>query len=287
MTVETDGKTKVMGLIGNPVEHTLSPAIHNTIASFMGENMVYVPFPVADSIEGAVKGAYALGVQGLNITVPYKSEVIPFLVQMDEEAKTIGAVNTLVRTNGGFKGYNTDIKGLYLALASEGIFIKESKIMIIGAGGAARAAAFMCAFHEAKQVIILNRTLEKAVRIAEEVKEKTGFNEISAKSISEWEQAEGTGYIVLQATKAGLYPRTEECPITDTGFFKKASVVYDLIYTPRETMFMRLAKEQGVDAYNGLKMLLYQGIAAYELFNGVSVPKQAAEEVYEVLLTKV
>ena len=284
--MEINGKTKLMGLIGNPVEHTLSPVIHNTIAENMNENMVYVPFPVADDIESAIKGAYALGIQGMNITVPYKSDAIPFLAKLDKEAEIIGAVNTLVRTENGYKGYNTDLPGLYRAILSEGIEVRGSRVIIVGAGGAARAAAFMCAFNKAERVVILNRTVEKAERIVNEVKEKTGFAAMEAKAITDYHSIKGEGYLVLQATKVGLYPKTEESPITDEVFFEKAAVVYDLIYTPQQTMFMRLAQGQGVAAYNGLKMLLYQGVAAYEMWNQVSVPDTVVEKAYQALLKK-
>ncbi len=285
--MEINGKTKLAGLIGNPVEHTLSPVIHNTIAGCMGENMVYIPLPVKKDIEAAVKGAYALGIQGLNITVPYKSAVIPYLSDVDSEAAVIGAVNTLVRTEDGFKGYNTDLPGLYRAILSEGIAVEGSRIIIVGAGGAARAAAFMGAFYKAERIVILNRTVQKAVNIAKEVTEKTGFSEIEALSIEEFDKIEGCGYLVLQATKAGLFPKTEETPISDESFFKKAAVVYDLIYTPEETMFMRLSKKQGVKAYNGLKMLLYQGVAAYEMWNHVRVPDKIVQKAYEALQSRI
>ena len=284
--MEINGKTKLMGLIGNPVEHTLSPAIHNTIAECMEENMVYVPFPVESNMEAAINGAYALGIQGMNITVPYKSDVIPYLSDIDKEASIIGAVNTLVRTENGFKGYNTDLPGLYRAILSEGIEVKGSRVIIVGAGGAARAAAFMCAFYQAASVLILNRTVEKAVKIAEEVIQKTGFRAISAKSITEYDSIEGKDFLVLQATKVGLYPKVDETPIADASFFKKAAVVYDLIYTPEETLFMRLAQEQGAKAYNGLKMLLYQGVAAYEMWNQVCVPEDAVKKAYKALQSK-
>lgn len=285
--MEINGKTRLMGLIGNPVEHTLSPVIHNTIVECMNENMVYVPFPVKEDIEAAIKGAYALGIQGMNITVPYKSDAIPHLAAIDKEAGIIGAVNTLVRMDGGYKGFNTDLPGLYRAILSEGIEVKGSRVIIVGAGGAARAAAFMCAFYEAKSVVILNRTVEKAVRIAQEVEEKTGFSSINAMQITEYGQIEGEGYLVIQATKVGLFPKVEDTPISDPSFFKKAAVVYDLIYTPQETAFMRLAKEQGVKAYNGLKMLLYQGVAAYEMWNDVRVPEEVVEKAYRALQSKI
>ena len=285
--MEINGKTKLMGIIGNPIEHTMSPVIHNTIAELMGENMAYMAFPVKEDVEAAIKGAYVLGVQGMNVTVPYKSDVIEHLVSIDEQAEIIGAVNTLVRVEGGYKGYNTDLPGLYRAMGSEGIEVKGAEVIILGAGGAARAAAFLCAFYQAKKVYILNRTLEKAVNVAEEVKEKTGFSDIIPMELGDYSKIPGNGYLVLQATKVGLYPNVDETPMEDKAFFEKAAVVYDLIYTPEETKFMRLSRENGAEAYNGLKMLLYQGIAGYEMWNQTKVPEDVVEKVYEKLQQKV
>ena len=285
--MEINGKTKLMGIIGNPIEHTMSPVIHNTIAELTGENMAYLAFPVKEDVEAAIKGAYVLGIQGMNVTVPYKSDVIEHLVSIDEQAGIIGAVNTLVRVEGGYKGYNTDLPGLYRAMGSEGIEVKGAEVIILGAGGAARAAAFLCAFYQAKKVYILNRTLEKAVNVAEEVKEKTGFSDIIPMELGDYSKIPGNGYLVLQATKVGLYPNVDETPMEDKAFFEKAAVVYDLIYTPEETKFMRLSRENGAEAYNGLKMLLYQGIAGYEMWNQTSVPEEVVEKVYEKLQQKV
>jgi len=285
--MEINGKTKLMGIIGNPIEHTMSPVIHNTIAELTGGNMAYMAFPVKEDVEAAIKGAYVLGVQGMNVTVPYKSDVIEHLVSIDEQAEIIGAVNTLVRVEGGYKGYNTDLPGLYRAMGSEGIEVKGAEVIILGAGGAARAAAFLCAFYQAKKVYILNRTLEKAVNVAEEVKEKTGFSDIIPMELGDYSKIPGNGYLVLQATKVGLYPNVDETPMEDKAFFEKAAVVYDLIYTPEETKFMRLARENGAEAYNGLKMLLYQGIAGYEMWNQTKVSEDVVEKVYEKLQQKV
>lgn len=285
--MEINGKTKLMGLIGNPVEHTMSPVIHNTIAEHMNENMAYMPFPVKEDLDVAVKGAYALGVQGMNVTVPYKSEVMSSLVSVDEQAKVIGAVNTLVRCRDGYKGFNTDLPGLYRAMKSDGIELNDAKVVILGAGGAARSAAFLCAFHKAKEVYILNRTVEKAVLVAEEVKEKTGYTAVQAMALTEYDKLQGDGYLCIQATKVGLYPNMEETPVKEGTFYKKLTAMYDLIYTPWETKCMKLAKESGAAAYNGLKMLLYQGVAAYEMWNHTTVPEEIVATAYEELLKKV
>ena len=142
--MQIDGKTKTCGLIGDPVAHTLSPVIHNTLAQMRGDDLVYVPLRVeAEQVGKAVEGAYALSLTGLNVTVPHKSAVIPYLVDIDPLAEKIGAVNTLVRQEGGFKGYNTDMPGLLRAMRSEGITVKEQSVLLLGAGGAARAVAFL------------------------------------------------------------------------------------------------------------------------------------------------
>lgn len=285
--MEINGKTKLMGLIGNPVEHTMSPVIHNTIAAYMNENMAYLPFPVKEDLDVAVKGAYALGVQGINVTVPYKSDVMQSLISVDEQANIIGAVNTLVRCEGGYKGFNTDLPGLYRAMKSDGIELKDAKVVILGAGGAARSAAFLCAFHNAKEVYILNRTVEKAALVAEEVKEKTGYAAVYTMALTEYDKLPGDGYLCIQATKVGLYPNVEETPVKEEAFYKKLTALYDLIYTPWETRCMKLARENGATAYNGLKMLLYQGVAAYEMWNETTVPEEAVAIAYEALLKKV
>ena len=161
--MEIDGKTRTCGLIGNPVEHTLSPMIHNTLAKLSGHNLVYVPFPVEPgSLDKAIAGAGALNLLGLNVTVPYKSEVIRSLREIDDLARNIGAVNTLVKTDDGYKGYNTDMEGLYRAMTSEGVKIAGEQIVLLGAGGAARAVAYLCAVKGADKVYMLNRTLSKA-----------------------------------------------------------------------------------------------------------------------------
>lgn len=160
---EIKGTTRVCGLIGNPVGHSISPVIHNTLADLCGIDMVYTTFKVEKgAVDTAVKGAYALDILGLNVTVPHKQEVIGTLESVDPLAEAIGAVNTLVRTEHGYKGYNTDILGLERELEEEQVELKDSPVILLGAGGAARAIAFLCVSKGAKEVVILNRTEEKS-----------------------------------------------------------------------------------------------------------------------------
>lgn len=275
------GKTRLCGLIGNPVEHTLSPLIHNTLAVSCGCDMAYLPFLVEkDALGAAVKGAYALNVLGLNVTVPYKTAVIPYLVSADRLAADVESVNTLVRTEGGYRGYNTDMSGLYRAMREDNVEIKDRDVVILGAGGVGRAVAFLCAQKGAERVTILNRSTDKACSVAAEVQTKTGYTAIRAVSIAEAGGLDGTEYLAIQATSVGLFPDCDRAAIEDCAFYEKVSTGYDLIYRPAETKFMRLVKENGGNAYNGLKMLLYQGVEAFELWNDTAVPNDTADRIY-------
>lgn len=279
-----DGKTRLCGLIGNPVEHTMSPVIHNTLAEKCGHNLVYVPFLVeCGRIAEAVKGAYALNVLGMNVTVPYKSDVIGSLVEVDELAAHIGAVNTLVRTEDGYKGYNTDMTGLYRAMTSEGIRIEDEEIVLLGAGGAARAVAYLCGAQKAAKVYLLNRTLEKADKVAEEVNNAFGREVIVPMLLTDYPKLPERKFLAIQGTSVGLAPHEEDVVIEDAAFYQKIHTGFDLIYKPFTTRFMRLVRETGGEAYNGLKMLLYQGIIAYELWNRVEITEEEAGLVYEKL----
>lgn len=282
--MDIKGTTRVCGLIGNPVGHSVSPAIHNNLARLTGKDMVYTTFKVEKGdVEAAVRGAYSLNILGLNVTVPHKSEVIDSLVDIDPLAKAIGAVNTLVRADGGFKGYNTDILGLARELEDEGIELADSKVIILGAGGAARAITFLCSSKGAKKIYLLNRSVDKAQDIADAVNTHFNNEKVIPMNIADYADIPGDDYIVIQTTSVGLHPNDTAVVIDDESFYKKAAVGVDIIYNPAETMFMKLIKAQGKKAYNGLKMLLYQGVSAYELWNDCKISKKEADEVYKCL----
>lgn len=282
--MQINGRSSICGLIGNPVEHTLSPMIHNTLAEKLGHNLVYVPFLVEkESLKEAVTGAYALHIQGMNITVPYKSTVIEMLSEIDALAGKIGAVNTLVRTQNGYKGYNTDMTGLYRAMGAENIRLAGERVILLGAGGAARAVAFMCVHYGAEKVYLLNRTLEKAKTVAAEVNVALQTDAVTALRTEDYWTLQGNSYLAIQGTNVGLYPNTEETVITEEDFYRKIDTGYDLIYRPEKTMFMRLVEKAGGKAYNGLRMLLYQALEAYELWNRAEISEELAAEIYELL----
>lgn len=282
--IEINGHTRICGLIGNPVEHTLSPLIHNFLAEELEQNMVYVPFHVENGrLEEAVKGAYGLNVLGCNVTIPYKNDVVPYLAEVDDLAGKIGSVNTLVRTENGYKGYNTDITGLLRAMKSDGISLQGKDVIILGAGGVGRAVTFMCAANGASKVWLLNRTVDKAIQVAKEVNFAVNADIVEAFALTDYKKLPDRKYLVIQSTSLGLYPHVENVVIEDKAFYKMVEAGYDMIYTPWETRFMKLVKETGAPAYNGLKMLLYQGIDAFELWNHCKISEESACKAYELL----
>lgn len=280
-----DGHTLVCGLIGNPVAHTLSPDIHNTLAMKMDKNLVYVPFQVdTGKLGDAVKGAEALGILGCNVTVPYKSDVISFLNGIDPLAEKIGAVNTLVKNpDGGYKGYNTDMLGLERALDSDGIKIAGEDIVILGAGGAARAVAYLCAVRGASLIYQLNRNYDKAASVAEEINGVVGRDAVRPMKLGDYGLLPDKKMTVIQATSVGLSPHDEDVVISDDDFYEKIKDAFDLIYRPSETKFMKLAKAHGARTFSGLKMLVFQGVISFELWNDIDVDDKTAEEIYDML----
>ena len=281
--MEINGKPKVYGLIGNPVGHTMSPRIHNMLAELQGVDMVYVPFAVKENLLDAVTGAYALGVEGLNVTIPYKQEVMQYCTKVDEMAASIGAVNTLIRTPEGYEGYNTDMSGLYRAFCLHKIELRGKKIILLGAGGAARAVAMMCVRYGASELYLVNRTKERADAIAEEIRQSATKCKVNTLLLSEYESIPEDRYIAIQCTSVGLYPNVDEAVIEDNSFYSKIEKGYDLVYRPQETKFMKLVGQAGGEAFNGLSMLLFQGIIAYELWNHINVSDKMAMRVYEQL----
>ena len=280
--MKIDGKTRTCGLIGNPVEHTLSPVIHNNLAQMLGINLAYVPFLVEEGgLSKAVDGAYELNILGMNVTVPYKSAVIASLKEMDDLAEKIGAVNTLVRCDGGYKGYNTDMSGLFRAMQTEGIGIKDETVLLLGAGGAARAVAFLCAQCGAKKIYICNRTMEKAQEVAKEIRERAEFDKITAIQYEDITDLPGDKFLAIQCTSVGLHPNVTDVVLADGPVYDRIHTGVDLIYRPYETQFMKLVKAHGGKTMNGLKMLLYQGIIAFELWNGCDVTEEQAAPILQ------
>ncbi|MCX7710911.1 MAG: shikimate dehydrogenase [Clostridia bacterium] len=277
------GKTKVMGIIGNPIEHSFSPMLHNSISKHLGIDTVYIPFKVEKNhLESAVHGLKALNVVGFNVTVPYKKDVMKFIDDNTKEALLMGAVNTVKNIEGRFYGYNTDAEGFSRSFKEEtGTGFKEKKIFIIGSGGAARAITVKMAFEGAKKIYIVNRTASKAAELAEiinnnidSVAESFGFDD--KKAIKSFEASD----IVVNTTSVGMHPEVDSSPIEENYQFSKGQIVYDVVYNPSKTKFMSDAEKTGCKTVNGLGMLFYQGINAYEIWTGIKLSEQFLKELF-------
>lgn len=265
-----DGKTGVYGIIGNPIEHSMSPLMQNFYMERTGKNLAYVPFRVEkEQLEDALKGAFALHIRGMNVTVPHKQGVMKYLAELDEDAAAIGAVNTLVYTEKGYKGYNTDGAGFKRALLNAGIPIAGRDCILLGAGGAAKAVAYILAKEGAASIYVLNRSKEKAEQLASYVNGLMGRPIMHPLAMTEFSSipAKERGYLAVQSTSVGMYPKTGEAVIESPDFYELIHTGVDIVYTPAHTRFMELVEQAGGRAINGLDMLLYQGIIAYELWN--------------------
>ncbi|MEW6172715.1 MAG: shikimate dehydrogenase [Bacillota bacterium] len=271
-----NGKTKVVGIFGDPVEHTFSPAMHNAAFTALKLNFVYLPFRVKkEELPAAVTGLRALGLAGVNITVPHKEAVLPYLDEITSEARLIGAVNTVVNRNGRLTGYNTDATGFLRAFREAGFEPAGAEAVVLGAGGAARAVCMALGMAGVRRITVFNRTYERAQTLARDVQANTK----TTATALHWEELnkEGAGVIraasaVVQTTSMGMHPEETACPAVPPTAFRKNQLVVDLIYNPEETQFLRTAAGAGATTQNGMKMLLYQGAEAFELWTGSSPP---------------
>lgn len=286
--MKTDGKTRVCGIIANPVEHSMSPLLQNLFAERTGINLNYVPFKVAEQeVEAAVKGAFALNILGMNVTVPHKQNVMPYLTDLDRTARAVGAVNTLVRTENGFKGYNTDVTGLSRTISEAGMVLKDRDCILIGAGGAAKAAAYVMAEGGASVIYVLNRNTARAKALAADVNHLFQREVALPVALNDYGFIPKGRYFAVQCTSVGMHPNTQDAPIEDPEFYENIAEAVEIIYTPEETKFMKLVRAAGGRVTGGLNMLLYQGAAAFELWNpGVKVGAEVIAEAGRVLMDK-
>lgn len=280
-----NGLTEVFGVIGDPICHTLSPLIHNTMAQMLGSNLVYTAFHVkSEGLAAAVKGAYELGIKGLNVTVPHKKAIMSCLCGLDKTAEAVGAVNTIKYTDKGYVGYNTDMTGAYYALAGRGVSPEGKTVLVLGAGGAANACVAMAAANGAELVYIANRTVQKAVELAEHIKKyyNTPIRPLAISELNSIDKCE----IVLNATTLGFGENIGKTPIEDTTFFKAKGVetVFDAIYSPLETKLLADAAQSGIMAINGFGMLIYQAVAAREIWYNQSLGDDFKAELCSCLL---
>lgn len=257
---------KLFAVLGDPIGHSMSPLMHNDLFSYYDIDAHYLPFQVkSEALEDAVKGLKAIGAAGFNVTVPHKSAIIPFLDEVDELALSIGAVNTVVNEGNKLKGYNTDGLGFLTGLQPFFPSITTQKVLIIGAGGAARAIYFTIAKNCPKKVDIANRTVEKALELVEECPFPAASKAISLEAAS---RDLGDYNLIIQTTMIGMAPKIAEQPITLNNLNEQA-MVCDIIYNPLETQFLQEAKQRNARVQNGLDMFVYQGALAFERWTGI------------------
>ncbi|MBS4191375.1 shikimate dehydrogenase [Bacillus sp. FJAT-49705] len=257
---------KLFAVLGDPIAHSMSPAMHNDLFSIYGMDAHYHPFHVKrGSLEEAIKGLKAIGIAGFNITVPHKETIIPLLDEIDPLAKSIGAVNTVVNVNGKLIGYNTDGSGYLKGLIEEFPLINDKNVLIIGAGGAARAIYFTMAEAGVRRVDICNRTVSKAEVIVEECPYAANSN---VYGMNEAENILGEYDLIIQTTPKGMEPETFELPLSLHNLNQDA-FVSDIIYNPLETKFLGEAKKKGARIQNGLNMFVFQGALAFEKWTGI------------------
>ncbi|MBA2873557.1 shikimate dehydrogenase [Thermaerobacillus caldiproteolyticus] len=268
---------KLYALIGCPVQHSLSPLMHNDAFHQLGIEAYYHAFHVErEQLEEAVKGIKALGISGINVTIPHKTAVIPFLDEVDETARRIGAVNTIVNENGRLIGYNTDGPGFVRALQEEvKVEVAGKRILLIGAGGAARGIYFTLVHCGAERIDICNRTVSKAQEL---IAESDVAIASAAYSLQEAEERLGDYDILINTTSVGLYPHVDEMPISLANM-KEGTVVSDIIYNPLETKWLQEARTRKAIVQNGVGMFVYQGALAFEKWTGIFPNVQRMKQI--------
>lgn len=257
---------KLFAVLGDPIGHSMSPIMHNDLFSYYQIDAHYLPFHVKkEDLEDAVKGLKALGAGGFNVTVPHKSAIIPLLDEVDELALNIGAVNTVVNDGGKLIGYNTDGPGFFKGLNPFMPSIEGKKVLIIGAGGAARAIYFTLAKDKPLAIDIANRTVDKASSLIEACPysiSSTAYTlEEASRNLKEY-------HLIIQTTTIGMSPKIAELPLNVTNIGKQV-MVCDIIYNPLETLFLQEAKAKGASIQNGIDMFVNQGALAFEKWTGI------------------
>ncbi|MBT2677417.1 shikimate dehydrogenase [Bacillus sp. ISL-35] len=257
---------KMFGVIGDPIAHSMSPAMHNDLFGFYGIDAVYLPFHVSkENLEAAIKGLKALGVSGFNVTIPHKTDIMAYLDQIDPLAEAIGAVNTVKNEHGILTGYNTDGPGFVKGLASMDADLDSRPALIIGAGGASRAIYFSMAQAGIQRIDLYNRTAGKAEELVSscpfKVQSKVLDRETAEKSLHEYQ-------LIIQTTSIGMSPDLGGLPLSPENI-SRGAIVSDIIYNPLQTKFLGEASKKEAKIQNGVGMFVLQGALAFEKWTGI------------------
>ncbi|MBD3254650.1 MAG: shikimate dehydrogenase [Candidatus Lokiarchaeota archaeon] len=263
------GKTKTLSLIGHPVEHSFSPIMHNAAIKELNLNYIYTAYDVhPDKLKDAIKGIIALGIKGANVTIPHKENVIQYLDEIDSTAKKMGAVNTIKNEAGYLMAKNTDGPGARKSMEDAGWTISNKKILLVGAGGVARALCYFLA--DAEQIVATDIVEEKAINLSKEVGEKMDANIVGkANTYENLAEEIKTADILINATPLGMFPKINATAIPKELLNEKL-MVFDVVYNPTQTKLLREASEAGCEILGGLDMLVNQGVLAFEWWTGVT-----------------
>lgn len=268
--------TQVLGLIGHPIKQTYSPFIHNLAFELLDLNYIFLPFDVpASNLRNALKGVISLGVKGLSVTIPHKENIVTHLHNVSEEASIIGSVNTVVNDLGKLIGYNTDVYGIFETLSPHKDSIVGNEVTIVGAGGAARAVIYaLLRFFKPSQINIVNRTEQRAETLKRYFNDKMKFDNFKSFELFPPDLVEvfRNSSLIVNATSVGMYPEIDDTIINLNNAFVKEQIVFDLVYNPPQTQLLSIAKSEGAIALDGMKMLVYQGAKAFELWTGQQMP---------------
>jgi shikimate dehydrogenase len=279
MPVEVDVHTQVLAVLGNPVRHSLSPAIHNTAIQALGLNYVYVAFEVED-ITDAIAGMRGLGIRGYSITIPHKVAAMGLADEVDPVAASIGSINTLVNNEGVLRGYNTDGYGALRAIESIGVNLEGGEVTILGSGGAARAIAFTLAVRSELSKINILGVLEdevKALRrhVAQVTSAKVESDALNPDNLKRYL---ANSQLLINCTPIGMHPRVDET-LVPVELLGSPMVVFDVVYNPRETRLLREARTKRCRVISGVEMFIHQAVAQFELFTGQNAPVAAMRKV--------
>jgi shikimate dehydrogenase len=272
-----DAATRLCAVLGAPIRHSASPAMHNAAFAALGLDWRYLAFEVdSKNLRAAIAGAKAMGFAGLNLTVPHKLLAMEMMDALDESAKIWGAVNTIRFDEKGATGFNTDADGLANSLREDlGIELRGAKVLLLGAGGAGRTAALKLASENVVELFLVNRTPSKAGEIANEIKKRFPSVKVAVGI------PKADVDLILNATSLGL--KTDDVSPLDGKRFslKQTRAVYDMIYRPAETALLKAAKAAGCQTANGLGMLLHQGAKAFEIWTGKPAPLDVMRRALE------
>lgn len=269
------GTTKLLGVVGYPVEHSLSPVMHNAAIAALGVDYVYLPFPVApQDLQAALAGFAALGVEGFNLTIPHKQSIIPLLSEVSPLARSVGAVNTVWRGDRGWCGTNTDVEGFLSPLKALNCSWSQKIAVILGNGGASRAVVAGCAELGMAEIHVVGRNPEKLEIFRQSWLDSPVPVAVSVHPQSQLATLISRADLLVNTTPVGMYPDVDRSPVDGDilGGLKPDAIAYDLIYTPSPTQFLQLAKNRGAIAIDGLEMLVQQGAAALQIWLQRPVP---------------